>query len=160
MEFKSADEFDLKFESLDIRRGGIELCNFKGAGSCKSPTVFVPEGKLDLLVNKIRDYSDPSKDTPKGNPRNQELVESIEAVKEAAIHALWTDDRSLFPTDNSNPMWWEVWLRGPRSDIDRGAGSYACHAAVLHQAKSRPAGIGYQIQVSVPWTAIPGETLI
>ena len=106
--FESEPDFDLKFESLEFQSSGIELCAIKQF-ECKTvATVFVPEGKLDLFLNKIIKYKD--EDTEKGEPSNKNLVESISEIKLAVLEALWTDDPTLFPkTDHK--IWWEVWLR-------------------------------------------------
>ncbi|NKC12754.1 MAG: S8 family serine peptidase [Gammaproteobacteria bacterium] len=112
--FESEAGFELKFESLEAMRSGIELCNVKSAGDKQLATIFVPDGKLDILLNKVLAYSDPSRDSATGKPKNRELVESIQAVREAALRALWTDPDELFPKEN-NAVWWEVWLRVSRS---------------------------------------------
>ena len=106
--FESEPDLDLKFESLEFQSSGIELCAIKQF-ECKTvATVFVPEGKLDLFLNKIIKYKD--EDTEKGKPSNKNLVESISEIKLAVLEALWTDDPKLFPkTDHK--IWWEVWLR-------------------------------------------------
>lgn len=106
--FESDHGFELKFESLDFRSGGIELCVVKEVDNQIIATVFVPDGKLTHFLKKITEYKE--KHTPKGKPKNKDLVEGINAIKLAALDALWTDDLSLLPT-NSDPFWWEVWLR-------------------------------------------------
>ena len=81
-------------------------------------TVFVPEDKLAYFLNKISQYRD-EETTPRSpdkpaNPRNKDLVESISAIKLAALRELWTDDPELFPKDDES-IWWEVWLRHSRN---------------------------------------------
>ncbi|NKC16037.1 MAG: hypothetical protein GKR94_28700 [Gammaproteobacteria bacterium] len=115
--FESAAEHELKFESLQARANGIELCNCKADEHRQTATVFVPGGKLDVLLNKVLAYADPSKDSPNGKARNKDLVESIENVKKAALRALRTDEESLFP-DADSVVWWEVWLRSPGTGLD------------------------------------------
>ena len=106
--------FHLKFESLEFQRGGIELCSIKHAGEQSVATVFVPEGKLAYFLNKISQYRD-EETTPRhtdkpAKPKNKDLVESISAIKLAALRELWTDEPKLFPEGNES-IWWEVWLR-------------------------------------------------
>jgi len=108
LSFESEPDFDLKFESLEFQRSGIELCAIKESQHKTIATVFVPEGKLTYFLNKISKYRD--ENTPKDKPKNKDLVESISAIKLAALEALWTDDQNLFP-EAGDEIWWEVWLR-------------------------------------------------
>ena len=71
-------------------------------------TVFVPDGKLEILERLITRYRD--EETPKGQPKNKKLIESIAEVRNAAIRSFWTDDAKLFP-NVQELAWWEVWLR-------------------------------------------------
>ena len=112
--FESEPAFDLKFESLEFQPSGIELCSIKQIGEQIVATVFVPEGKLAHFLKKISQYRD-EETTPRSpdkpaNPKNKDLVESISAIKLAALRELWTDDAEMFPEDNEY-IWWEVWLR-------------------------------------------------
>jgi len=109
VQFESEPEFELKFESLEVIRSGIELLAVQTVEEKNLATVFVPEGKLDILTKKVADYLE--KDTSKGLPRNRELVESVGEIQRAALEALWTDDRGLFPEADDQEIWWEVWLR-------------------------------------------------
>lgn len=109
VQFESDPKFDLKFESLEAIRSGIELLAVQKFENKTLATVFVPEGKLDLLTRKVADYLE--KDTDNGAPKNKQLVESIANIKSAALDALWTDERALFPADDRKEIWWEVWLR-------------------------------------------------
>lgn len=70
--------------------------------------VFVPEGKLDRISQKIEQYRDG--DTPGGNPKNQPLVESIQSVSASRLSDLWSEYGVPFP-DAGETVWWEVWLR-------------------------------------------------
>ena len=109
IQFESDPEFDLKFESLEAIPSGIELLAVQQIENKTLATVFVPEGKIDILTHKVSDYLE--KDTPKGAPKNKQLVESIANIKRAALDALWTDEKALFPVDDQKELWWEVWLR-------------------------------------------------
>ncbi|MDY6990811.1 MAG: S8 family peptidase [Thermodesulfobacteriota bacterium] len=109
VQFESDPEFELKFESLEALRSGIELLAVQTVGGKTLATVFVPEGKLDILTKKVADYLE--KDTSKGLPRNRDLVESVGEIQRAALEALWTDDKALFPEADDQEIWWEVWLR-------------------------------------------------
>ena len=72
--------------------------------------VYVPQGKEGVFVKKINDYSNPQKDTEKGNPKNANLVDSIEDVKLAMLESFWpTTERNQIPTEQSS--WCEAWIR-------------------------------------------------
>ena len=109
VQFESEPEFELKFESLEVIRSGIELLAVQTVEDKTLATVFVPEGKLNILTKKVADYLE--KDTLKGLPRNRDLVESVGEIQRAALEALWTDDKGLFPEAEDLGIWWEVWLR-------------------------------------------------
>ena len=108
LQFESEPDFDLKLESLEVIRSGIELLAVTKEDSKTLATVFVPEGKLSFFIKRITAYME--KDTEKGRPRHQQLVESISAIRRAVLNALWTDDNDCLPEEDS-PIWWEVWLR-------------------------------------------------
>lgn len=106
LQFQGEPGFDLKFESLNFTPSGIELCSVRTAPNNRiQATVFVPEGKLAFFLKRITDYRD-----SEGAPKNRELVESIADIRIAALEALWTDDRALFP-ESDQDVTWEVWLR-------------------------------------------------
>jgi len=108
LQFESEPDFDLKFESLEVIRSGIELLAVTKEDSKTLATVFVPEGKLSFFIKRITAYIE--EDTEKGRPRHQQLVESISVIRRAVLNALWTDDNDCLP-EGENPIWWEVWLR-------------------------------------------------
>ncbi len=110
LQFESDPDFDLKTESLEVWRSGIELLSEHTIDNHTLATVFVPEGKLDILVNKCAAYLDPAKDSPTGKPRNESLVASVASIRKAALDALWTDTPETMP-DEGESAWWEVWLR-------------------------------------------------
>jgi hypothetical protein len=113
--FQSEPDFSLKFESLDLTRSGIELCSVKtNPDHTMQAAVFVPDGKLDLFLNRIVAYRDenttPRQEGGPTRPKNQDLVESISDIKIAALEALWTEERVPFP-DRTAITTWELWLR-------------------------------------------------
>jgi hypothetical protein len=113
--FQSEPNFDLKFESLDIARSGIELCTLKTTPDNRTQaTVFVPDGKLDLFLRKVVAYRDkmtkPREEGGPVRPQNQDLVAGIAEIQLAALEALWTETDIPFPQADT-PITWEVWLR-------------------------------------------------
>lgn len=115
IEFESFPDIELAFESLGAERSGIELLNVRHEEGRTLAAVFVPDGKLHILENKIATYLDESKDSvseDKGTrtPRNQKLLDAIRSIHVASVKSLWTDDPEVFPTEVKEALWWEVWL--------------------------------------------------
>lgn len=113
--FESEPNFDLKFESLEFSKSGIELCSVKTSTDNRTlATVFVPDGKLNLFLTKVAAYRDeqttPRREGGPTRPKNQDLVESIADIKLAALEALWTETDIAFPEVEAVTTW-EVWLR-------------------------------------------------
>ncbi len=113
--FVSEPNFPLKFESLDLLSSGVELCMVKTlADNRTQATVFVPDGKLEVFLNKVSAYRDentkPRREGGRSRPKNQDLVESISDIRLAALEALWTEETLPFP-DRNAAITWEVWLR-------------------------------------------------
>jgi hypothetical protein len=119
LEVASDPGFELALESLDRRdrsnaQRNIELVAVREQAETMFATVFVPEGKLEVLEKLVTDYltkeTPPSARSPEGNPRNKLLVESVALIRRAVIGSFWTDDASVFPQSNE-AIWWEVWVR-------------------------------------------------
>ena len=118
LEFESEPEFDLKLDSLESQRDGMELRNVRvDENRVMRATVFVTEGKLEGLSKKVRAFSDAEKNTKKGQPAHNKLVSSISKIRLAAIEAFWTD-AAEFPNDETRMLWWEVWLQDPADGSD------------------------------------------
>ncbi len=101
--------FELKLDSLESRRAGIELLHARTEAGVERAVIFVPRDKVGALLRKIDQYE--QRTTPTGNPRNQPLIDSIERARLAVARDLWSDARD-FP-DTDAPMWWEVWTFYP-----------------------------------------------
>jgi len=113
--FESEPDFELKFESLDVSKSGIELCTVKTTADNRTQaTVFVPDGKLDIFLRKVVAYRDkmttPKTEGTTARPLNQDLVEGISSISLAALEALWNERGVPFPDQNA-VVSWEVWLR-------------------------------------------------
>lgn len=109
LEFSSENNFPLKYESLEDRKGGIRLLNVQENSdkTVTKATIFIPEKKEKILVTKIKDYG--SKITNTKVPKNNCLVASIEDLKLADISSFWIGDKNEIP--NKYPKWCEIWLR-------------------------------------------------
>lgn len=113
IQFEGEPNFELKLDSLDLKKDGIELLSVVVRENRTLAAVFVPEGRLKVFLQKVEDYAE--RDTRFGKPRNQAFVASIANIRRATLEALWTDDRTPFPATD-DPVWWEVWLRKGSGD--------------------------------------------
>jgi hypothetical protein len=107
---ESQQGYDLRLESLENRRAGIQLLQATTKNGVQRAVVFVPRAAYGLLSDRIREYEQET--TAGGAPKNRLLVESIDRVRLAIAEDLWADAGD-FPRVDA-PLWWEVWL--PKGD--------------------------------------------
>lgn len=108
IEFVSAPGADLALKSLESVSSGIRLLNVRTHDDGRTlATVYVPSSQRSYFLNRIRDYGDATKNTKKGNPKNQPLVASIDDIAAAVLKDFWTDNA---PFPERDPVWIEVWL--------------------------------------------------
>jgi Subtilase family len=114
IQFESPPGVQLKLESLEDRRQGIELVAVQRAlTAAETPgvqlaTVFVPDGALTHFFKRFQEYE--RERTKKDEPRHKDMVDRIAALRKATLRALWTDAAEAYPHENET-IWWEVWLR-------------------------------------------------
>jgi len=137
---RSDENFELKLDSIERRRSGIELVSVGRQDNVTVANVFVPRGKYVILLHIIEAYENQT--TEKGAPKNQKLVESIASIRLAAVRDLWQDKTSLFPAIDET-IWWEAWLRATSGD-----------AAAVHE-RFRNAAARLNIRVSPEYVAFP-----
>jgi len=113
LEIVGEQDYELKIESLqDLRlRPPIEVLSVKRVDNQVHATIYVPENKLTNFVRKIERYE--TKDTKSKHPRPQseDLVAGITGIRFPVLRSFWTDDENLFPSSNTERIWWEVWIR-------------------------------------------------
>ena len=68
LEFDSAEDAEFAVNSLEDKRQGVRLLNVHAEGGVTKATVFVPNEKKAFHKEKVERYSDPNRDTKKGNP--------------------------------------------------------------------------------------------
>jgi hypothetical protein len=143
---ESEPDFELKLESLDRARAGIELLSAQTRGRRTIATVFVPEGQLVEFEKLVRDYM--SRETRTGQPRNKELIANIRSIRLTVLRHLWVDPIEYLPRANDGAVWWEVWLRD-----DEGV-----RAGVVDRFRQHAA----QMQIEVPdlFMHFPGRTVV
>lgn len=113
LEIRSEPGFNLKLDSIEDRRKGIEVACVRTDGDVQVATVHVPEGSLTHFLKRVEEYlTEDTKGTAKtpAHPKNQELIETIARLKLATLRSFWTDEGAVFPPEDE-PAWWEVWLR-------------------------------------------------
>lgn len=108
VQFESQPDIELKLESMEIARQGIELVAVQELGGTQLATVFVPDGSIKHFVKRFEDYGE--RETKNKKPKHQDFVERISALRLATLRALWTDEASSYPKP-TEAIWWEVWLR-------------------------------------------------
>lgn len=111
LEFTGSPNHLLNIKSLENLRSGIKLLNsriekIEGIEINKA-TVYIPKGKEDYFLKRIQEYEE--KETPKGNPKHQGLIDTIEDVDEALLEAFWIGEKKYMPDEN--PYWCELWIR-------------------------------------------------
>ncbi|MGZ5127262.1 MAG: S8 family peptidase [Burkholderiales bacterium] len=117
VEFESFPDIELAFESLARERSGIELLNVRHENTVTYANVFVPEGRLEHFERLVKDYLAEKRDRAGRARDHKSLINTIRAIRTARLRDLWTDDPAVFPADQDETFWWEVWLpvRGDRS---------------------------------------------
>ncbi len=114
IQFDSQEGIELKLDSLENRRAGIELRAVRTVQPdperppIQRATVFVPPGALSHFASRFQQYS--TELTRSGEPRHKEMVDRIAALRLATLRGLWTDEEEVYP-DDAEVIWWEVWLR-------------------------------------------------
>lgn len=108
VEITGYPNLQLPLDKLD--NTSFRLCVCKKEDDREIATVFIPENKRDIFMEKINQYLDPSKDGVR-SPRNHALIDGIESVRFADIRSFWTDAQQLFPQVASEKIWWELWLK-------------------------------------------------
>lgn len=109
LEFSSASDHELALKSLENIPKGIRLLNVQKDIESKATkaTVYIPAGEESYFLKKVEAYS--SELTKTEQPKNNNLVSSIEDVKLAILDSFWTSDKTVMPT--TEPVWCEIWLR-------------------------------------------------
>ena len=107
-EFTSMQNFELITKSLENRPSGIRLLNVqKTEDGFTKATIYIPEGKEDFFRKRIAQYA--TEKTKTGNPKNADLIGSIEDIKLAMLESFWTDKLEGLPGAISINC--EIWLR-------------------------------------------------
>lgn len=109
----------LKKDSLD--KSDLTLLRYddgtRSGANQESATVFASATGVEKLRKKVDQFL--TEDTPErekdgeiipGRPKNADLVQSVTAIIEAGLRALWRSPVDKFP-DDDGPVTWETWLK-------------------------------------------------
>lgn len=115
LEFSGVENHDLYTKAFDNYSTGIRLLNVRKENGTTKATVYVPAEKTGYFLEKVQAYAESLETLEAGkNPKNNDLVRSIEDVKLAMLEAFWVGEASEMPSEI--PVWCEVWLRYEKMD--------------------------------------------
>lgn len=125
IEFEGAPGHELLTKGLEDRRLGIRLLNVYTVQTESHPkqeyitraTVFIPLGKQDHFPKKIRKYAEEETKKTK-QPKNADLIQSVEDIRLAVLESFWRDDHPLLP-GATTAVWCEIWLRDTEETVEQ-----------------------------------------
>jgi hypothetical protein len=98
-----ADKFD---------KSGLTLLKVEQAraeGAAGELVFFATRAALETVAKKVEAFRD--ENTPRGRPKNADLVQSIGILRPASLRSLWRGPKAAFPAERQAPVDWEVWLK-------------------------------------------------
>ena len=108
--------YELNYKSLEDERAGIQLLNIQSENDLTKATVFVPKNKVSNLIRKFDKFESTIGIGDK--PKNNDLVRSIDTIREADVASFWQGPYENIPTPDIR-VWCEVWLSTEkRNDSD------------------------------------------
>ncbi len=81
-----------------------------GQQEVQQVAVFVPEGRMGHFLSRLEQYTRTTPKRPRER-RHEAMFDPVATVRLAALRALWTDEPTTYPVRDTDPIWWEVWLR-------------------------------------------------
>lgn len=99
--------YELNYKSLADERAGIQLLNIQSKDDLTKATVFVPKNKVSNLIRKFDKFESTIGIGDK--PKNNDLVRSIDTIREADVASFWQGPHENIPTSDIR-VWCEVWL--------------------------------------------------
>ncbi|MBT2719069.1 S8 family peptidase [Bacillus sp. ISL-57] len=108
--FYGKENHDLKFESIGDKKSGVEVIIQGEREKIPFAVARVPKKGFDVVEKKLTAYE--KETTANGKPKNNDLVASIDSIKETLIEELYVGDKSYWPDDKDKKFWWEIWLLG------------------------------------------------
>jgi hypothetical protein len=104
--------YDLKSDSAKSKRADIELLvTGKDEQESKFAVLRMPLKSFNDILQKVEKYrSEINKKS--GKPKNNDFIEGIEKISESLLNQLWMGSKEQWPADESQKIWWEIWLCG------------------------------------------------
>lgn len=99
--------YELNYKSLEDESAGIQLLNIQSKDALTKATVFVPKNKVSNLIRKFDKFESTIGIGDK--PKNNDLVRSIDTIREADVTSFWQGPHENIPTSDIR-VWCEVWL--------------------------------------------------
>lgn len=125
LDIASRPDERLKKDSLNA--SGLELLRCSSSSEngveVEHATVFATEKGVEKLRKKVAAFE--TEDTPDrekngevvpGRPKNADLVQSLAAITEAGLRALWRGPSSRFPAADE-AVAWEIWIDPAQADF-------------------------------------------
>ncbi|MEX2566887.1 MAG: S8 family peptidase [Cyclobacteriaceae bacterium] len=114
VEFETFPGFELDLKKFEAKAGDIRIANLKEilADDRKEKTIssiYLSKKGVKDFLHKIDTYSQPEKNTDKGNPKNASLLSNLQAIHQATLKSFWQEPEVPFPQVDEE-VWWEVWL--------------------------------------------------
>lgn len=116
LEFTSRQNERLKKDSLSASDLTLLRYETNSGANLEHATVFATAKGIEKLRKKVDEFR--TEDTPDrekdgevvpGRPKHADLIQSVAAITEAGLRALWRSPSNKFP-DDDDAATWEVWL--------------------------------------------------
>ena len=107
----SSPNYELPLDSLDTVDVKLASVKKHKNNNVEEAIIFIPEDKRVKFLKKLTDYMATMDNKEKKNPKNMKLINSIDRIEITSLKDFWTDSQDLFPNDNNQLVWWELWLR-------------------------------------------------
>jgi hypothetical protein len=123
LEFESALNFELAFESFEDSAGNYRLASCKAEFITDSDgnqqiiykiAVYLNKKAVSNFLNKVERYL--TEETITGKPKNQKLIANIENIRAATLESFWQEPEIDFPNSNES-IWWEVWFSSANKEV-------------------------------------------
>ncbi|MEB8345361.1 S8 family peptidase [Flavobacteriaceae bacterium KMM 6898] len=123
IEFESAINFELAFDSFEDAAGNYRLASCKAEFSTDSDgnqqiiykiAVYLNKRAVSNFLNKVEKYL--TEETITGKPKNQNLIANIENIRAATLESFWQEPEIDFPSPTVS-VWWEVWFSGANKEV-------------------------------------------
>jgi hypothetical protein len=104
--------YDLKSDSAKSKRADIEvLVTGKDEQESQFAVLRMPLKGFNTILQKVEKYRSEI-DKKSGKPKNKDFIEGIEKISESLLEELWMGSNEQWPADESQKIWWEIWLCG------------------------------------------------